>query len=864
MNLEDLVEARLAGAEPAVPAELRDEFAKALAGYEALQYALGETIAWEKPLPADAPPPVLPDDYQIVRELGRGGMGVVYLVRQQSLDRLVAVKVLRPGEVTFGRLVKRFLGEAKHLARLRHPNIVSIHEVGHAGDEPYFTMDYVDGEPLSAILARERLLPTRALAIWKQAADGVSHAHVQGIIHRDLKPGNILLGAEGRAFVTDFGLARDMTQTSKLTHSGEVMGTPAYMAPEQALGQGDRIGEATDVHALGAILYEMLTGRPPYGSDAPANVLVRLLHEEPVAPRRIDRRIPRDLETICMKALVKQPEGRYATVQAFLEDVRRFEAGEPVQARRPGLLYRASRFVGRHWKIGGAVTLTAAVLLALAPFFLNQTVEQLVAVGDEQVAAGETVGAIRVYRRALAKAGGGQRRAILDKILRCCETADDEKNALDACLLVMESEPDLSFGKYDYLVAQALVARFRANDPGHSIIWSDNADQPLLHLAHKRLAIFLSGGGGTEAQRHEAEETLDVITRKLANQPMGTSRRWIEPTELPPGSAEELLRMAGDAKIPHWDRGKAAYAAGLKLEQLDLPAARAAFRQAYDLMRVIYPMYGGVARGMQVGPVDTVDEAPECELLREVVAAMRRSDAAVPDPLRGELRIHVDGPRIPEGMHIWVRVYLWDPGIKDTTTPASRPPEMHNYNLGRYAPIRGDQTIRVGVADGRYRVLIEKSGFSPADGELGRLGQLFELEGDSLPDVEIHGTTKEPKVRARLVEEVNGLSPAADAKINLQTDRFQWTAVAGAAYYQVTFGYLRETPAGSASEVFAHVRSNTSSLCLSDPLPATALLREKLFAGRTGIWTVTAYDAQGHRVGDVVGNYRPFFVARGP
>src|SRR5262249_11264396 len=163
------------------------------------------------------------------RELGSGGMGVVYLARQKSLGRLVAVKVLRPGDATFGRVVQRFLEEARHLARLRHANVVSIHEVGPAGDAPYFTMDYVQGGPLSALLARDRLTPSRALALWKQAAEGVEHAHAQGIIHRDLKPGNILVDAHGRAYVTDFGLSRDMTQTSKLTNTGEIMGTPAYM-----------------------------------------------------------------------------------------------------------------------------------------------------------------------------------------------------------------------------------------------------------------------------------------------------------------------------------------------------------------------------------------------------------------------------------------------------------------------------------------------------------------------------------------------------------------------------------------------------------------------------------------------------------
>src|SRR5262245_17960309 len=313
MNLEDLLDAAIDGLAPAVPDELHEDFTRAFAGYQALQYALGETLLIPEAPLLERPPPALPDDYAIVRELGRGGMGIVYLVKQRSLDRLVAVKVLRPGEITFGPLVRRFMAEARHLARLRRPNIVSVHEVGEAGDEPFFSMDYIDGEPLSALLARERLSPSRALAIVKQAAEGVAHAHQLGIIHRDLKPGNILIDDAGRAYVSDFGLARNTAQESDMTHSGFVLGTPQDMAPEQALGQSQLVGEATDVHALGAILYEALTGHPAYGCDGAMNVLVRLAHEDPVPPRQREPRISRELETICLKALAKQPVARYPT-----------------------------------------------------------------------------------------------------------------------------------------------------------------------------------------------------------------------------------------------------------------------------------------------------------------------------------------------------------------------------------------------------------------------------------------------------------------------------------------------------------------------------------------------------------------------
>src|SRR5262249_7385620 len=280
----------------------------------------------------------------------------------------------------------------------------------------FFTMDYVDGKPLSALLAgtspttslpaappadpavattpyeppkeiapatrdtapsRVRLPPAQALALLKQIAAGGQHAHEHGIIHRDLKPANVLVDAAGHAYVTDFGLARDTAQGSDLTRSGEVMGTPSYMAPEQARGQKELIGEATDVHALGVILYEMLTGQLPYGGGSPADGIGRLITDDPVPPRKIDARIPRDLEPICLKAMAKTPDRRYGSVRALLEDIRRFESGEPVLARRPGLLVQTRRFVRRHAKLATAVLVTAGVLLALAPPPFDKSVAEL-------------------------------------------------------------------------------------------------------------------------------------------------------------------------------------------------------------------------------------------------------------------------------------------------------------------------------------------------------------------------------------------------------------------------------------------------------------------------------------------------------
>jgi predicted Ser/Thr protein kinase len=868
MNLEDLIDEHLAGHKPEVPAELAGEFQQALAGHAALQYVLGETISVHETAPADRAPPALPEDYEVVRELGHGGMGVVYLVRQKSLGRLVAIKVLRPGEAAFGRLVKRFLEEARHLARLRHPNIVSVHETGQAAGEPYFTMDYVEGESLAAVLARERISPTRSLAILLQTAEAIHHAHTHGIIHRDLKPGNILLDKDDRAYVTDFGLARDMTQTSKLTRSGEVMGTPAYMAPEQAQGRADLIGEATDVHALGAILYETLTGQPPYGCDAPANVLVRLLKEDPVPPRRLDRRIPRGLEAICLKALAKAPEHRYATVRAFQEDLRRFQAGQPVHARRPGPVYHALRFLRRYWKAAAALMLLGTALGVLGPYF-DRTAEQLLTVADEQRDAGDYSAAIRIYRKALGKSSGAMRRAILEKMLACCAAISDDKSAVDACLLVVQSDPDVSFGKYDWLVAQALVAQARVLDPNGSIRFPSDRSRPLLELAQKRFQIFLAGGGGNPTEREEAETILAAMDQSLAGKPMSGSPYVDKTKQLPEGTPGELLAKASDQKVSRWERGKAAYAAGRALEGANQnPAALTSYRDAYELMRSVYPYYAGVAAGISASVTDRSirNRAPVCELLQEVFQAVQRLDPAVPDALRGGLRIKLEGVAIPAGLSLWLNVVLTDAALsKEEVRRGNLEPWLH-----RWAPVQLDQTIWVGVADGRYHLSLGHGGMSwdaKAPGEPHRVGRLLELDGDSLPDVEINGSTREVVVPIRLSEEIRLLSPGPGETFDLSKDLFRWSPIKGASRYKVLFGRLAEMAQGTGTsfQMLADVNAPAASLCLGT-LPATEVrnLVEYLTPGRTATWKVEAFDPAGRRVGlTLAGNGQPFLVARG-
>jgi tetratricopeptide (TPR) repeat protein/predicted Ser/Thr protein kinase len=762
MSLEDLVDAHLAGERPDVPADLRGEFDRAVAGHAALLAALAEPAA-TGPFPAiaDRPPPELPADYEIVRELGRGGMGVVYLVQQKSLGRPVAVKVLRPGEATFGRVVQRFLEEARHLARLRHANIVAIHEIGRAGDEPYFTMDYVEGEALSALLARERPSPSRALALVKQVAEGIAYAHGQGIVHRDLKPGNVLIDRHGRAYVTDFGLSRDLTRDSALTHPGEVMGTPAYMSPEQANGQTELIGEATDIHALGAILYEMLTGRLPYGNDAPIDVLIRVVTAEPAAPRRLDRRIPRDLETICLKCLAKAPERRYATVRALLEDVRRFEAGEPILARRPGLLARGVRTLSRHWRLATAVVLTAVITGILASSARGLRPSELMAAGDERHEAGKHAEAVQFYRRALPWAGDPLRREILERLVRCCRAAGDDDGAVAAAVQMLDYDPDAWFGLYDYAVAQAVRAgkrRVKANS-----FFSINRDIPPDELALKRLQIFLNGPYGTDAERGRTEQAAAELRLTLGTVPAGFTGATIPPLTFPTGVPADLLRKAVDARAGRLERTAAAVGAGMALEKAgDAPAALAAYHTAYDLLRPRFPAYAGVTRGLEMShPRSWRLEWPECSALRHIAHALRRLDPALKDPLRGGLRFRIVGLDLPPDTAVLLAVSLWDPAADD---PDRRSLIVNGETVA--APVgevavQLDQTAWVGVADGRYRLVVQTdsapggSTFSDNYGARAKMvSERLILDCSGIPkEVEVRGATVDlPPIRAHLRE----------------------------------------------------------------------------------------------------------------
>jgi WD40 repeat protein len=355
------------------------ELHRALAATEAghgADTSAGETLDGETPRagPAAGRDPGWPEvpGYEVLGELGRGGMGVVYQARQQGLNRVVALKMLLAGAHADPDQRARFRAEAEWVARLQHPHIVQVYEVGEAEGNPFLSLEYVDGGTLKERLAGTPLPAREAARLVETLARAVHYAHLHGVVHRDLKPGNILLASPGRESaelipkVTDFGLAKQFQGAEgpggDCTASGAIVGTPNYMAPEQAAGRPREVGPASDVYALGAILYELLTGRPPFRADTALETLRQVVSEEPVSPSRLQPRLPRDLDTVCLKCLRKEPGRRYSSSAALADDLGRWQRGEPVQARPAGSAERLWKWCRRRPAVAA---LLAAVVLSL-------------------------------------------------------------------------------------------------------------------------------------------------------------------------------------------------------------------------------------------------------------------------------------------------------------------------------------------------------------------------------------------------------------------------------------------------------------------------------------------------------------------
>jgi hypothetical protein len=388
-------------------------------------------------VPRGPPPAWVPGHvpgYEILGEAGRGGMGVVYKARQLRPDRIVALKMLLAGGHAGPAERTRFFHEAEAVARLQHPNIVPLYEAGQHGDLPYFTLEFVAGGSLADLLRRQPLPARDAASLVEKLAEAMQYAHDHGIVHRDLKPANVLLAMAGAAGgecpghdpadgrvplaslvpkITDFGLAKNVAGGLAMTATGAVFGTPSYMAPEQASGGAKQVGAAADVYALGAILYECLTGRPPLQGPTAAETLRQVLSDSPPPPSVLQPRVPRDLETICLKCLRKEPHRRYASARELAADLRRFGAGEPIRARPVGRGERLAKWCRRNPGVAGlsaAMALLALVAAGLVTWQWRKAVTAL----DEV----NRVKAARAQRQvaALPDAAAGRVPAILDEL----------------------------------------------------------------------------------------------------------------------------------------------------------------------------------------------------------------------------------------------------------------------------------------------------------------------------------------------------------------------------------------------------------------------------------------------------------------
>jgi serine/threonine protein kinase len=457
--------------------ELLDELRQQIRAIESMEalLGLGEGTTADAPAgAADPAPPAHPclPGYEILEVLGQGGMGVVYKAHQTRLNRLVALKMILAGPCARPEQRARFRTEAEAAAGLRHPNVVQVYEVGEFEGQPYFSMEYVDGGSLAQKLAGP-LLPTRPAAeLTAMLADAVHLAHQEGIVHRDLKPANILLqknspqrhkehkgNTEGReeppsvpslcslclcgeSFlpkITDFGLARRLDDASTgPTQTGAILGTPSYLAPEQAEGKTRAVGPPADVYALGAILYEMLSGRPPFQGESTLDTLEQVRAREPIPPSRLRPSVPRDLETICLKCLEKEPGKRYATADELAGDLRRFLAGEPIRARPTPAWERAVKWTRRKRALAGLLAVSVAAAAGLLglwfDFTLRLRAERNHALALEQEARKNW--ALAEQQRTLAEE---QRRLVEQQRNRAEEQRQRAESILYACTSAIEA-----------------------------------------------------------------------------------------------------------------------------------------------------------------------------------------------------------------------------------------------------------------------------------------------------------------------------------------------------------------------------------------------------------------------------------------
>ncbi len=454
-------------------------------------------------------------DYELLEPLGHGGMGVVYKARQRSLDRIVAIKMMAFGPTASPEFIKRFRAEAVSAAALHHQNIVAIHEVGIHQGQHFFVMEFVEGQSLARLAGGQPLPARRATAYLKAIAQAVHYAHERGILHRDLKPANVLIDLDDQPRVVDFGLARRLDADSELTVTGQVLGSPSYLPPEQAAGRRAHVSRRTDVYGLGATLYHLLTGRPPFQAESLAQTLALVLHDDPVPPRLLNPSVPRDLETICLKCLEKEPGKRYPTAQEVSEELGRFLEGQPILARPLGMAGKAWRWCRRNPQ---AASLAAVAVLVFMLGLTGVLWQWRQSESNRRRAETESLLARRdAYAADMKEA----QRALEDHDLRRA------RELLDAHRPAAKSEVDLRSWEWRYLWTRCRsVERFTLHqytNPVSALAFSADGKWLAVRLADAALVLW---DAVEQRPRRELPVEGRPFCKALAFSPRGSLLAW--------------------------------------------------------------------------------------------------------------------------------------------------------------------------------------------------------------------------------------------------------------------------------------------------------------------------------------------------
>jgi len=480
----------------------------------------------KEPVVSQASLPVVPG-YCLQAELGRGGMGVVYRAVQDGLQRIVAIKMLVAGNLASAGLLARFRTEAEAVARLAHPNIVQIFEIGEAAGHPFLAFEYVAGGTLSDRTIAGPQSPRQSAALVATLARAMEYAHQHGIIHRDLKPANVLLTEDETPKIADFGLAKHLASESRQTHTGDVMGSPSYMAPEQARGASEQIGPACDIYALGAILYEMLTGRPPLLGLDTMETLLLVLHEEPVAPRRLAPKIPRDLETICLKCLSKAPRSRYDTAVALADDLDRYLTNRPIVARPAGAVELFVKWMRRRPAVAALIVVSIVATATLISYGAWKNDQLRTSLAREQ---SQRVRSEDNFRKALDAADRRLTRAGRDPR----HTLEEELAFFDEIRAQPGDEPQIRYeqgmaarraGDVHRLLGNNLYAQ-RAYDDAINLLTALAEASPAeqgyrrdLASAHNGLALLHETTGQLDKAERHAREGIKLLEQLAAEAP---------------------------------------------------------------------------------------------------------------------------------------------------------------------------------------------------------------------------------------------------------------------------------------------------------------------------------------------------------